>query len=125
MTHADTAANLVLGNRNTDYGSPHADFSGVALIWSGILNTKLKERITAEEVALMMVGLKLKREAHRHKDDNIVDAHGYLLCLEWITSGAMPEPQAHIHEQTIESICTSEGMTCETCHQKKPCLCDK
>jgi hypothetical protein len=46
--------------------------------------------ITAEEAILMMVGLKLSRESHAHKDDNIIDAHGYLLCYEWAKTGVQP-----------------------------------
>jgi hypothetical protein len=125
MTHADTAAKLVLGDRNKDYGTPHADFAGIALIWTGLLNLKLKEHITAEEVALMMAGLKLRRHAHKAKADNIIDAHGYLFCLEWIESGEMPKPHAESLWSTIEEVATGVGLTCTTCNKKMPCLCDK
>lgn len=104
MTHADKAAELVLGNRNDDYGTPHDDFVGVALIWSGILSAKLIDSITPEEVALCMAGLKLRREAHKPKADNIVDAHGYLLCLEWIRTGRRPEPAASELWDTLENV---------------------
>ena len=131
MTHADTASTLVLGDRNTDYGSPDADFAGVALMWSGLLNTKLKERITKEDVALMMVALKLRRQAHKPKDDNLVDAHGYLICAEWINRGAKPAPLAHKLEQqllaaneTIEAVATGARLTCQTCGNQLPCDCE-
>jgi hypothetical protein len=93
MNNADKAAALILGDRNDSYGTPESDFSGIALIWSGILSAKLRTNITPDEVALMMVGLKLRREAHKPKDDNLVDAHGYLLCLEWMRSGQRPVPE--------------------------------
>lgn len=125
MTHADTAANCVLGDRNNDYGNPHPDFAGIALMWSGLLNQKLSAHLTATDVALMMVALKLRREAHKHKDDNIVDAHGYLLCLEWIMTGSRPVPRAEEVWQTVEDVATGAGLTCPTCNKTKPCLCDK
>lgn len=128
MTHADTAHKLVLGDRNDAYGNPHADFAGVALIWSGILNAKLKERITATEVALMMTGLKLRRHAHKPKDDNLIDAHGYLTCAEWIERGERPVPQSEESRneaiELAETIATGERLTCAQCQKAQPCMCD-
>lgn len=94
MNNADRAAELVLGDRNTDYGNPKEDFTGVALMWTGLLQAKLRAPITPEEVALLMVALKLRREAHRPKADNLVDAHGYLLTLEWMRNGKAPRSAA-------------------------------
>ena len=91
MNHAQSASSLVLGDRNASYGTPATDFAGVALMWTGLLSEKLAANITATDVALMMAALKLRRHAHRPKDDNIIDAHGYLLCLEWIETGRQPE----------------------------------
>jgi len=124
MTHADKAAELVLGDRNNDYGSPHADFAGTALMWSGLLNEKLKERITASEVALMMTALKLRRQAHKDKDDNLIDAHGYLLCAEWIQKGERPAPRAEELWQTIEDVATGARLNCTQCGKTMPCMCD-
>lgn len=88
---AGEAIKLVLVDRNDSYGNPRDDYEGTAKIWSGLLRAKLKADITPEEAILMMVGLKLNREAHKHKDDNLVDAHGYLLCLEWALTGKRPQ----------------------------------
>ncbi len=131
MTHADTAAKLVLGSRNADYGSPHPDFAGIALMWSGLLNTKLNTQITAVEVGLMMMALKLRRHAHKPKDDNLVDAIGYAGCIEWIETGKRPVPLAHELEAqlaeangTIEDVACGAGITCPTCNKTKPCMCE-
>ena len=81
------ACQLVNGPRQADYGTPRENYAGVAKVWSGLLAPILKRDITPEEAALMMVGLKLQREAMRHKRDNIVDAHGYLLVYQRVRGG--------------------------------------
>lgn len=82
----EEAARIVLGPRGAYYDSPLPNFERTGLIWSGVLYSKLKDgvRITPEDVALCMVGVKLSREAFRHKRDNIVDAHGYLLTYQMV-----------------------------------------
>jgi len=91
--HATTAAELVLGDRNASYGNPADDYAKVAKLWSGLLHPILKRDITPQEAILCMVALKLAREVHAHKDDNLIDAHGYLLCYAWAQSGERPEKQ--------------------------------
>jgi hypothetical protein len=91
MSWSAEAHKLVVSDRNADYGPPREDFEATAKIWSGLLSRKLKTDITYSDVALMMVALKLRRETFKHKPDNIVDAHGYLDCLEWCVTGRKPE----------------------------------
>ncbi len=91
MNHAKTAVQLVLGDRNASYGNPGDDYLKVAKVWSGLLAPILKRDIKPEEAILMMVGLKLCREVHMPKDDNLIDAHGYLLCYEWAKTGLKPQ----------------------------------
>ena len=78
---------LVNGDRQAAYGSPRKSYESVALVWSGLLWDKLSAPLTPEDAALMMAALKLQREAHQHKHDNIVDAHGYLLVLSHVRDG--------------------------------------
>ncbi len=89
---ADKAVDLVLGPRNSDYGNPSEDYGKTAKVWSGLLLHKLKEgvEITPKEAVLMMAALKLSREMHAHKQDNLVDAIGYVLLTEWIETGIKP-----------------------------------
>jgi hypothetical protein len=81
----EQAQSIVDGKRQDDYGVPERNFDGISKAWSGILVEKLKSDITPQEVSMMMVALKLVREANRHKDDNIVDAAGYLILTDRLT----------------------------------------
>jgi hypothetical protein len=75
----DTAARITEGSRQADYGHPRDDFAKTAAMWTGILGSKLREDavITAGDVPLCMIAVKLARQAHRHKRDNLVDIAGY------------------------------------------------
>jgi hypothetical protein len=71
-------------DRSRDYGHPKANHERIAAIWNVQIGSKLKESITAREVALMMIGLKLAREANSPKRDNILDIAGYVKCVDMI-----------------------------------------
>jgi hypothetical protein len=77
---------LVSGDRQADYGHPIHDFSKTAMIWTAIFSEILvsEASVTPEQVALCMIGVKISREVHRHKDDNIIDMCGYARTLELI-----------------------------------------
>lgn len=74
---------LIYGDRQEVYGSATQNFTDTARMWSVIAGVDL----TAEQVAMMMVALKLCRQLHRPKRDNIIDACGYLGCIEKIENG--------------------------------------
>ena len=75
----DEAKRITATTRHGDYGHPADDFARTARMWSGILANKLRdgEQVTAMDVPLCMIAVKLARQAHRHKRDNLVDIAGY------------------------------------------------
>lgn len=76
----DRAAEIVDGDRQSDYGTPERSLERIADHWNTYLFDELKPgcAISAKDVAMMMVLLKVSREAYSHKLDNLVDGAGYL-----------------------------------------------
>lgn len=81
------AEKLINGQRQKDYGDKLQNFAQIAMLFQGVLATKLAptERITAEDVALLMMQVKIARLAkspdHR---DSILDVAGYAGCYDKI-----------------------------------------
>jgi len=80
------AQSLVHGNRGTDYGHPLDDLTCTAGMWSAYLSHKygMPVSLEAEDVGLMMVCVKLSRQANKHKRDNLVDGAGYFETVQMI-----------------------------------------
>lgn len=71
------AENCVCGKRHEDYGSPEDNFRRIAKIWSAYKNIEF----TPEDVAVMMIGLKMARTAGPNATlDSFVDIAGYAAC---------------------------------------------
>lgn len=70
----DKAGELISGQRADDYGDATESFRRIAVIWSAILGVK----VTAEQVAACMIGLKLGRLSNETShEDSWVDIIGY------------------------------------------------
>lgn len=83
MTHQSVlteAEGLVHDDRNETYGHPLDDFSRTAKMWGAILGVVVEP----EQVGLCMVALKISRECHKPKRDNLVDMAGYAETVEWV-----------------------------------------
>ena len=66
---------LVYTEREGSYGPPEATLRRIGRVWGALLELP---DIPPEKVAELMVGLKMARQVHSHKRDNLVDAAGYL-----------------------------------------------
>ena len=79
------AANLIVGDRNEDYGDPYEDFGMTADLWHEYLNRIIKRKgglvVEPHDVAVMMVLLKVSRLSWTPaKRDHWVDIAGYVGC---------------------------------------------
>lgn len=83
----DKAKELINGPRAQEYGPPKDNFARIATMWSLILKTD----ISAEQVALMMIALKMTRliQSTDHKD-SWIDIAGYAGCGGEIAHGLHP-----------------------------------
>jgi hypothetical protein len=81
MNILDEAQSIIYGDREKTYGNPAKNLNNIANFWSIYLD----KEISAQDVATMMVLLKLARmmndPSHR---DSLVDAVGYLALIERI-----------------------------------------
>ena len=115
------AWDLTNGDRRDSYGDPAEVFAAYGAVWTSILGPKLKPGCTidATDATLMMAGLKLCREAHKIKRDNVVDCHGYL-SLHSRVAGLLVKP-----EDIDRGVCTcththiASGRRCAHCRAKE------
>lgn len=72
------AAKIISGDRDVQYGGPEENFTRIAKIWSVIVGVE----ISPEDVAMMMVGLKVARYASKSgfQPDTWIDIAGYAGC---------------------------------------------
>ena len=72
------AATIIAGDRDVQYGGPEENFTRIAKIWSVIVGAE----ISPEDVAMMMVGLKIARYASKSgfQPDTWIDIAGYAGC---------------------------------------------
>lgn len=84
-TILEEASRLTSGSRNKDYGHPLDDYLRTAALWTALLSHKLKpgEEITYQDAIRCMCAVKLSRDCHAPKRDNMVDLAGYAHCRQW------------------------------------------
>lgn len=69
------------GKSHSNYGPPVTSMKRAAQIATLICG----KEITAQDVCKIQIALKLSREAHSHKEDNLVDLVGYASILNDIS----------------------------------------
>lgn len=80
-TCLEHAAALVDGPRRADYGHPHENHSRTAAMWSAYLGIE----VTHRQVCMMMSLMKISRDKHRAKQDNLDDICGWTRNAEIVT----------------------------------------
>lgn len=82
-TIVDEAKRLVFGDRRDAYHHPLDDYTATAHMFNAAFAHKLKEPLTAEEMMLTQVIVKVSRLSRNmtHRD-SLVDIPGYALCIE-------------------------------------------
>jgi hypothetical protein len=78
LSSIDKAKQLIYGDRNKQYGDAKENFTIVSNFWNIYLAEKLQAGISPKDVAIMMTLFKIARQMQNEKDDNIIDAIGYL-----------------------------------------------
>jgi hypothetical protein len=76
------AQRLVHGDRGADYGHPIDDFTRTGKMWAAILGV---DTVSAEQVGLCMMAVKISRQCNRPKRDNMTDAAGYAETVQMIS----------------------------------------
>lgn len=72
------AEKLINGDRLEAYNHPYYDYQKTVRAFNALTGHKL----SITDGIMFMVCVKLSREMYKHKRDNLVDAIGYIGCLE-------------------------------------------
>jgi hypothetical protein len=83
------AEQSINGQRAAEYGSASENFSDISIMWSAHLSIRNGHTVSVlpEDVAYMMIMLKICREKNSDKRDSLVDIAGYAGCIEKIRAG--------------------------------------
>ena len=73
----DEAKRLVYGDREKDYAHPSEDAARFSGLMNALYAHHLKTPFTPADYGIILILVKLGREVHRHKRDNLVDIAGY------------------------------------------------
>lgn len=77
-TILEEAQKAVYGDRQEDYGKVRDNFNRIAKMWEAIL----QHSVSPSQVGLCMCAVKIARECHKPKRDNLIDLAGYAATIE-------------------------------------------
>lgn len=84
----EEAQELLHGARMEEYGPPRESFERIARMWSIVLDTE----VSAEQVALCMLQMKVSRAMQGYHRDSFVDIAGYAGTLEMLQEDVVEIP---------------------------------
>lgn len=79
------AGAIIAGARETDYGKAEDSFQIIAQLWNTYIEDNQARgggRLGGRDVALMLILMKVARDGHKSKRDNLVDIAGYAALAE-------------------------------------------
>lgn len=96
MNILEEAQQVTAEDRQRYYGHPADNHGNTADLWSSYLRRKYGSsfELSARDVCLMMVLLKVSRDANRQKRDNLIDMAGYARNAEMIEEREAEAPLA-------------------------------
>ena len=84
----DEAARVTSHDRNKSYGHPSKNVNNTAELWNANLarcfEGQSESKLTGRHVAMMMVLVKVSRDANTSKRDNLVDIAGWARVAEML-----------------------------------------
>lgn len=106
----EEALKNICGDRNQSYGPPIEDFECQAVMMSAYLTRVNGYLVTvrASDIAVLMILVKIARQAHAPKRDNWVDIAGYAGCGGEVNDTEIVEEKLRSLDFTKE--CFSEPM---------------
>jgi len=86
VTILEQAAQITAEDRQRFYGHPADNHGNTAALWSAYVRRKfgVDLELSARDVCMMMVLLKVSRDANKPQPDNLVDICGYARNAEMV-----------------------------------------
>ena len=106
------AIKLTTGDRNNTYGPPDQDFARTAKMVSAMLENKLSAPLAPEDIAKIVICIKLSRLTWAHKPDSWVDIAGYAACGHECCELAMERAADNMNAEVSRIKASRGGKKC-------------